>query len=100
TIREDDGLAMSSRNKRLTAESRQVATALYKALTQAGKELKQKPVSVIRNEVISQLNGVNLINVEYFDIVETDSLQPVQDVTGLDEVALCIAAFVGDVRLI
>ena len=100
TVREADGLAMSSRNKRLSAPQRQLATQLYKALQLARQDLKHKPVAVIKSEVAHFLQHVGELELEYFEVVEPLTLQPVADVAGMEEVALCLAAFVGEVRLI
>lgn len=100
TIREADGLAMSSRNKRLSLGERQIATILYKALALAKQQLKRKPVAAVKEEVTTYLGSGKGVELEYFDIVETSTLQPVHDIGSLNEVALCIAAFVGPVRLI
>ena len=100
TVREPDGLAMSSRNKRLDAGQRQVATALYKALQLAKGQLGQKPVYSIKAAVEAYLAGIDQVALEYFDIVHPDTLQPLDQVQPGQEAALCIAAFVGPVRLI
>jgi len=100
TIREESGLAMSSRNKRLSEKELQTATILYKALNKAKQELTSHSVASIKAGVQTYLAAEEDVKLEYFDIVETTALQPVSDVKGLDEVALCIAAFVGPVRLI
>lgn len=100
TVREADGLAMSSRNKRLSEAQRQLAPQLYQALQTAAANLQQKPINAIKSEVAQQLQQEEEIKLEYFEIVDSLTLQPLQDVSGHDEVALCIAAFVGEVRLI
>ncbi|MBD1397499.1 pantoate--beta-alanine ligase [Pontibacter sp. JH31] len=100
TVREADGLAMSSRNKRLTTPQRQLATQLYKALQLAKRDLQQKPVAVIKSEVAHFLHHTDELELEYFEIVDPITLQPLRDVAGYKEVALCVAAFVGEVRLI
>lgn len=100
TVREPDGLAMSSRNKRLTPEQRQQAIHLYKALQQAAPQLSHTSVESIKQEAIAYLNAINEIEVEYFEIVDVLTLQPLQSINPQQEVAICVAAFVGEVRLI
>ena len=100
TVREADGLAMSSRNRRLTAEQRQVATHLYKVLQLAGAQLKSKPVASIKQEVAAYLGSIEEVQLEYFEVADPETLQSLEDVSKAAEVALCIAAFVGEVRLI
>lgn len=101
TIREEDGLALSSRNRRLTEEHRKQATGLYKAL-QAAAESLEKECSV--NEAQERANAVlkryPAITLEYFTIADGGTLQQVQDVAQHEQLALCIAAWLGDVRLI
>jgi pantoate--beta-alanine ligase len=100
TVRETDGLAMSSRNKRLTASQRQQATQLYKVLQLAAADLHRKPIPVIKADVAAYLRQVDELQLEYFEVTDPYTLQPVADVREQEEVALCIAAFVGEVRLI
>ncbi|MDX5417841.1 MAG: pantoate--beta-alanine ligase [Hymenobacteraceae bacterium] len=100
TVREEDGLAMSSRNKRLNEEQRQIATHLYKALQMAASMLSEKPVQSIKQEIGSYLQSINQVELEYFEIADPSTLQPLHEVQGAGEAALCIAAHVGPVRLI
>lgn len=99
-VREPDGLAMSSRNRRLTAPERQDAAYLYKALQLAQELLPHKTPPEIKDAVTKYLNPFNLIQVEYFEIADPVTLQPLAQVAAGDRVALCLAAYVGQVRLI
>jgi pantoate--beta-alanine ligase len=97
TVREPDGLAMSSRNQHLSPAERQTATALSRALF-AARDLVQngEPSStVIQSAVAPQLAG---IRVEYFSIVDPETLQPVERVGR--PVLIAGAIWLGSTRLI
>jgi len=99
-VREADGLALSSRNQRLTSAGRVVAPRLYEALL-LGKQLaksKQATVHEIKNEVNMFLQRYPEITPEYFEIVDAETLQPVLDFTK--PAAMCLAAYLDNVRLI
>src|SRR5688572_26086716 len=72
-IREEDGLAMSSRNRRLTADQRSLAPHLYQALLLAEEMLGSNTVSEIKNKVESRLQEYPGIALEYFEIADTDT---------------------------
>jgi pantoate--beta-alanine ligase len=99
-VRETDGLAMSSRNQRLSPALRQVAPRLYETLQQAANwaQNKQVPLQEIKSKVNTFLQQYPEIKLEYFETVDAESLQPVTDYTR--PLALCLAAYLGDVRLI
>jgi pantoate--beta-alanine ligase len=99
-VREPDGLAMSSRNRRLSAAERQVATNLYRALLLAQDLLPAYEINYIKKAVADFLQPYNNIKLEYLEVVNLKSLQPLTQRTGEEGVALCIAAFIGEVRLI
>lgn len=100
TVREESGLALSSRNKRLSERQQQQATHLYKSLRLAEEQIGRMPVAAIKQEVASYLSGVGEVKLEYFEVADPATLQPVKEIGKSREVALCIAAHVGDVRLI
>lgn len=100
TVREADGLALSSRNKYLNAEERKAAPALYRALRAAAERIQsgERDVSKIREVALAVLNDEPLIRVEYFEVVEPDELQPVSSVDG--SVYIASAIRIGGTRLI
>ncbi|MDI9865823.1 pantoate--beta-alanine ligase [Flectobacillus sp. DC10W] len=105
TQREEDGLAMSSRNRNLSPEQRAIAPAVYQALLQAKTGLLDgQEVSVVKHNLASYLASVEGIELEYFEISDFDTLLPFngtlsQSLEG-SKIALCIAAFLGKTRLI
>jgi pantoate--beta-alanine ligase len=90
TVREADGLALSSRNQRLTAEERKVAPMLYRALGIAAEEGVEKAVEFLQSEP--------RIRLEYLEVVDPVDMQPVSGEQR--PVLIAIAAWIGKVRLI
>ena len=99
--REDDGLAMSSRNVRLTADQRKVAPMIHKILTESVQYAKNHTVDETIKMVTDELNKVEFMDVEYYQIVDPLTMQPIAqwDDTKLNPVG-CITVYCGDVRLI
>jgi len=95
--REDNGLAMSSRNSRLSTEERNKAAILYQALKIIFDAFQEKTVKEAKNEALLLLDEKK-INVEYLEIVSKDDLQSSEDKNK--KLVACIAAYVGEVRLI
>jgi pantoate--beta-alanine ligase len=101
TIREEDGLAMSSRNRRLSSEARLVAPALYQALQKAEQLVQERAApDVVRAAAIEALSHQPSIMLEYFEVADAATLQPVTAWQPEQLVALCLAAQIGGVRLI
>lgn len=100
TVREPSGLAMSSRNQRLSEEQREHAAEIYRIM-QASVPLagEQSPDQIVRF-VTESVNNVPELRVEYFGIVEGDSLQPVSSWQDSGNIVGAIAVYCGDVRLI
>ena len=98
TVREDDGLAMSSRNALLDPEQRKAAALISTALFKAKSLFHNHQVEWISQFVTDSINSNPLLQVEYFEIVDEDTLQPVHDFSK--PAYGCIAVRVGKVRLI
>ncbi len=99
TVREPDGLALSSRNQHLTPEQRTLAPLLYRALVLARKRIDEgePDPEQIRKESLKTLNRPE-IRVEYLEVVDARTMQPVQRIEG--KVCVAAAIWLGATRLI
>jgi pantoate--beta-alanine ligase len=100
TVREADGLAVSSRNRLLDREQRALAPCLYRALLEAKERIAsgENDVAVIKASAIATLPQASMLRLEYLDIVDPATLQPVQAVIG--PVRIAAAMWIGTTRLI
>ncbi|HBN63132.1 MULTISPECIES: pantoate--beta-alanine ligase [Duncaniella] len=98
--READGLAMSSRNVRLTPEQRAIAPAIHKALEGSLSWAADHSVEETKRYVIDEINSFPQMEVEYYEIVDALTMQPVSDWAETDSAVGCVTVFCGDVRLI
>jgi len=99
-IREENGLAMSSRNELLTDEQRKNASTIYKTLQEAREQIGIKSVEEVKSWVVETINKNPFLTVEYFEIVEDEQLQPVNEWDENDRKVGCVAAYCGNIRLI
>ena len=100
TVREADGLAMSSRNVRLSPEMRAVSPVIHQTLQWAKNALLQNmPTVEIERSAMETLSAAGL-RPEYFEIVDGVSLLNTQDRSTRNSIVACTAAFAGEVRLI
>ncbi len=99
-IREEDGLAKSSRNTYLNAEERAAATILSKALKEgkAALESGERDAAKVKQIVTDKINSEKLSKIDYVEIVDWNNLEPVEKVT--DDVLCAIAVYIGKTRLI
>lgn len=101
TIRETDGLAMSSRNRLLTIDERAQATTIYKALMLAKQLLIEGQSTAQTKAAVTDLFGQQpAFRLEYIEIANADSLHIVAEMQAPGQTAICIAAHLGNVRLI
>lgn len=100
TLREEDGLAMSSRNARLNSDERIAAVKLSKALFYIKDNIESESIQQLIDNQIQRLNEDELIKVEYLTIVNGKTLEPVDIYQENTPLTALIAAKVGQVRLI
>ena len=100
TVREPDGLAMSSRNMRLTISERNLAPKIYEILLQVKKKAGKIPVKVLKEWAIKKIEENPALRVEYFEIGDKDTLMPLENWIYKEKAMTFVAVFLGDVRLI
>lgn len=98
--RHDDGLAMSSRNVRLSAEQRAIAPNISRILHESLEYAKSHSVADTKEWVIAQVNSYDAMEVEYYEVVDALSMQPIADWNDAKQAVGCITVYLGDVRLI
>lgn len=101
-IRDPDGLAKSSRNSLLTKEERAIAPAIYQILRESIGYAETHSLKETRNMVVERTNAIPELEVEYFEIVDGDSLLPVESWERSEYIVGCITVYCGKtpVRLI
>jgi pantoate--beta-alanine ligase len=100
TVREEDGLALSSRNKHLTPEQGRIAPVLYRALRRAADRIAEgeRCANALRDEALQTIAQHPEARVEYFDMTDPDTLQLVKNIEG--PVLIAAAMWLGSTRLI
>ncbi len=98
--RADDGLALSSRNALLTDDQRHRAPEIYKALSESVDYSRTHSVRETHHYVVSRINAVEEMEVEYFEIVDARTLLPVEEWIESPWIVGCITVYNGKVRLI
>jgi len=99
-VREADGLAMSSRNMRLTAENRALAPFIHRVMQQAADFQRSKSVSELKSWVADQFKPQSVFQLEYFEISDAETLEVVQNWNSGQQTIACIAIWLGGIRLI
>ena len=96
-VRAESGLALSSRNERLSEEEKELATNIYKTLKQSLEWAKTMPVDAVQQRVIDTINDYDGLVVEYYEIVDQTTLLPAKD---FSHAIGCVTVYCGPVRLI
>ena len=99
-VREPDGLAMSSRNTRLSKKQRLEAASISQILFESKHIQKEHTIQALKTWVIERLDAIPELKTEYFDIVDGLTLQSIQRWEDTEHPVGCVAVFAGDVRLI
>jgi pantoate--beta-alanine ligase len=100
TVREPDGLAMSSRNMRLTIAERNLAPKIYQILLKVKKKVGKLPVQELKEWAIKKIQENQAFRVAYFEIGDKESLVPIDNWNHKEKAVAFTAVFLGDVRLI
>lgn len=98
--READGLAMSSRNVRLSEHQRKVAPNIHRVLSESTGYASGHSLEETRKMVVDAINAYPEMEVEYFEIVDPLTMQPLKQWPAEGECVGCITVYLGDVRLI
>lgn len=99
-VREQNGLAMSSRNERLSIKEKEEASIIFRLLTYAKQRAKQLSILELKNYVASQLAATKRIELEYFELADGKTLEPVLDWNTTSYCVAFIAVTINNVRLI
>lgn len=99
TVRQEDGLAQSSRNLRLTGENRKKANVIFRTLAWAKEQVGQKPIEEVRRVAMENLAIPNF-RPEYFEIIDGETLLPIANWSDNEFIVACTACWAGDIRLI
>ena len=100
TVRESDGLAMSSRNIRLSEEDRRIAPQIQKILRDSRDLIDVFTPTQVKAFAEEQLKKIPRTRLEYFEIVNAKTLQPIEKWDDCPRRVACVAIWLGDVRLI
>ena len=99
-LREADGLALSSRNVRLTPEQRQKAPLIARTLKESANFAPEKSVQEVIDYVINTINADPVMRVEYYEIVDGNTMESIKNWSDTTYPVGCITVYCGEVRLI
>lgn len=99
TVRHEDGLAQSSRNLRLEPQHRKKANVIYRALSWAKEQVGNRPVKEVIDVAMTNLS-IPDFKPEYFDIINGETLLPIDTWENHESIVACTAVWAGEIRLI
>lgn len=99
-LREPDGLAMSSRNTRLNPMERKIASHIPEWMQKANSIIKEQGITQAKDFISSQVSVVPLMKLDYYEVCDANTLEPIQEIKSGQEALALIALFVGKIRLI
>ena len=99
-MREEDGLAMSSRNTRLSEQERVIAALVPKIMQQANTIIKTKGIAEAKLFVLEITAKVSIMKLDYFEVCNADTLEILNETKANEKAVSLIAVFVGNIRLI
>ncbi len=99
-VREKDGMALSSRNMRLSKDERKRAVRISQTLFKSVEMAATKSLEEVKQWVIDEINKDSILNVEYYEIVNSETMQSVKSWKDADKITGCITVYCGEVRLI
>lgn len=99
-VREENGLAMSSRNERLSPEQKKQAANIFKFLLYAQEQARKLTVAEVKNNFINAIKNIPALQLEYFEIADGNNLLPISNWNETSYCVAFVAVFIGNVRLI
>ena len=99
-VREESGLALSSRNALLTPEQRQLAVHISQVLKESCLFALETPVHELHDALVAAVNAREGLEVEYFEIIDGKTLQPIEKWEETNDIVGCITVYCGKIRLI
>lgn len=100
TIREESGLAMSSRNLHLSSSAKEKATVIYKTLLQIKEDIHTKDIDILKKEATQNLLNAGFTKVDYVEIADVHTLKPIGQFNDKTNAVALIAAYIDGIRLI
>ena len=100
TIREHDGLALSSRNARLSKAQRSIAAKIYEGLNLIKNNINNFSFDELKSMFVKHIEATNVMKVEYIEICDAENLQLLSNISQSKSIIICTAVYLEKIRLI